>query len=83
MAIILMNDYSAPRLQFHRLQRLVPKKNSTTMLFKNLFIWASLAVLAHAKVNLHSLKQCGNFDSEKRLNIFIFYFISHISFRWI
>ena len=31
------------------------------MLFKNFFILASLAVLAQAKVNLHSLKQCGNF----------------------
>ena len=29
------------------------------MLFKNFFILASLAALAHAKVNLHSLKQCG------------------------
>ena len=38
------------------------------MLFKNFFILASLAVLAQAKVNLHSLKQCGIFYlySEKK-----------------
>ena len=49
-----------------------------TMLFKNLFIQASLAVLAHAKVNLHSLKQCGNFDSEKKTKHF--HFLFHLTY---
>ena len=48
------------------------------MLIKDFFILASLAVLAQAKVNLHSLKQCGNFDSEKKDKTFSFFISSHI-----